>query len=98
MAKKGGFYATELPVPAKQKADKNPYPGPQVGALSSPTVDENPGAVHGLGTPTAHFGHPGIKGEGSRGYGHVAKLKHGALRLSGHPGAHMIGAKFKPVR
>ena len=95
MPKKKGFYASEPAVPASKIAGVNPIQGPVVGSMESPTVDQHPGAIHGLGTPTRPFGHPSV--HGAHGYGHVGKERHGHLRTSGHAGAHQLGiVKKKP--
>ncbi len=91
MPKKAEFYSKTPVVPAKKLAGTNPMPGPQVGVLGPPTVPERPGAIHGLGTPTKHFGHPNVKG--SHGWGHVASERKGHLRISGSPKAHQIGRR-----
>jgi hypothetical protein len=88
------FYSQTPVVSAKQVAGTNPIPGPGVGLLTSPTVPEKPGVIHGLGTPTKEFKHGQVKG--SHGFGHPPHATKGHYRLSGVPNAHQLGkSKFK---
>ena len=93
MASKKGFYPKTLQVPAKKIAGTNPV-GSQavVGGLTPPMVPSKPGVAHGLGPITKPMRQPKLHGEGGV---HVAKLKQGHLRTSGHPGAHQLGSPFK---
>jgi hypothetical protein len=89
MSKSKGLYATEIPAKVKRTAYSNPVGKVEMG-FTPPTVPERAGQLHGLG-PTSHaFGHPSVRG--AHGFGHVAKLKHGHLRLSGLESAHRLGA------
>jgi hypothetical protein len=95
MAKDKGLYATEIPAKAKRTAYKNPVGTVQMG-FTPPTVPEHPGQLHGVG-PTSHaFGHPSVRG--AHGFGHVAHMKHGHLRLSGLESAHRLGANVTKGR
>lgn len=92
MPKKDSFYSKELPTPAKTRAGSNPLGGSiAVGAAKPPQVPAHEGVIHGLGTPSHAFKQASVKG--SHGYGHVAKHRVGALRLSGSAKAHQLGKK-----
>lgn len=85
------FYSQTPVVPAGKIAGTNPIHGPALGSATPSIVPAHEGVIHGLSEH--HFGHPSVKG--AHGYGHVAKLRQGHHRLSGHTGAHMLGMKVK---
>lgn len=91
MANKKSIYAKTLAVPGKKIAGTNPV-GAQtaVGGLTPPMVPAKSAVLHGLGPVTKPIREPQVKG--SHGFGHVAKLKQGHLRMSGNPAAHRVGA------
>lgn len=87
---KKGIYSTEPVAKAKGIANRNPVGTPQLGTMPLNVVPEKAGQAHGLG-PTSHaFKQPSVKG--AHGFGHVAHMKHGHLRLSGLESAHRLGA------
>lgn len=76
----------------KKVSASNPVgsPSPQ-GDFRSPTVSKKfGGQLHGLGSPTEPFREPSVRG--AHGFGHVAHMKKGHLRLSGYANAHRLGA------
>jgi len=87
-------YSSGPAVPASKIAGSNPFGTVALGANAPPTVPHKPGIIHGEGPETRPFGHPSVKG--AHGFGHVAKHKHGHLRMSGHVGAHRIGGVKLP--
>lgn len=92
MAKKPIY--SEIPVvPKKTIAGTNPMGTVALGGAKSPTVPQKASSIHGLDVPAHTFRTPSIKG--AHGYGHVAKMKQGHLRVSGVPGAAKIGTKVK---
>ena len=95
MAKQKGIYATEPHAKPKKIANRNPVGDVQVG-VTPVTVPEKAGMAHGIGPVTQPFGHPSVRG--AHGFGHVAHMKHGHLRLSGLESAHRLGAKVKNAK
>jgi hypothetical protein len=89
MAKRSGIYATEPVAKAKRIANTNPVGTVATGSSQPVTVPRHPGQLHGVGPIGEPFGHPSVKG--SHGFGHVAHLRHGHLRLSGDTNAHRLG-------
>lgn len=90
MAKKGIYSKTPV-VPAKQIAGTNPISGPGIGGGEPRTVPQAQPTIHGFDMPAHTFRMPAVKG--SHGFGHVARMKQGHLRMSGSPSAHRVGSK-----
>ncbi len=93
MAERKGIYATQPVVKGKRITTKNPVGTVQTGSLTPVPVPQHAGQIHGLGPVERPFGHPSVKG--AHGWGHVAHLKQGHLRLSGMTSAHRLGASPK---
>lgn len=91
MNKPKGFYQDVPTAPGKKKADSSPLASPAVGQATPKTVPQHPGSTSGLGGP-AHVMSRHPKG-GSHGFGHSVIQRLGAIRLSGHTGAHRIGKR-----
>ena len=83
MSTKKGFYSQTPHVPAKKVAGTNPvgsvgHPGSRaLKMVPGHTAKRQPGRITGLGEP--------------HGYGHAPHQHQGALRTSGHVGAHQVG-------
>lgn len=87
VASKKPFYASTPAVPAKKIAGTAPVGKVETpGGFKPPTVPLHPGRVRALG-PVLRQPHPR-----SHGYGHKTHQIQGALRLSGVPKAHKVGA------
>ncbi len=83
MKEKKKFYSQTPAVPAKTIAGTNPFGGPDIGAGTPATVPKTPGTMsQGLGHEPKHYFRHHLRP-------HRQKGPH--LRMSGHPGAHMIG-------
>jgi hypothetical protein len=85
-----GFYDTEPHAPGDKIADKPLAPPPAIGENAPAMVPKPPGRFAGMGGSPHHFGKSPVT---SHGFGHVAHQRHGHVRTSGHPRAHMIGKK-----
>ena len=90
MAERKGIYATQPVVKGKRITTANPVGKVALGSATPTIVPQHAGQIHGLGPVERPFGHPSVKG--AHGWGHVAHMKHGHLRLSGFTGAHRLGA------
>lgn len=90
MPKRKGIYATQPLAKGKRIAATNPVGSVATGSMTPVIVPQHAGQIHGLGPVERPFGHPSVKG--AHGFGHVAHMKHGHLRLSGMESAHRLGA------
>jgi hypothetical protein len=82
MAKRDKFYSQTPVAPAKKIAETNPFGGPGIGAGKPATVPKTPGTMStGLGSEPKHTFRHHLRPHRQKGH----------LRLSGHPGAHMVG-------
>jgi len=79
MAKKA-YYSTVPHVPQKKIADRNPVGAVTLGPDLPKMVPHTPGSIKSFGDkPKPHH------------YGHGVRQHKGALRISGHAGAHQVG-------
>lgn len=91
ISKRSSPYSSTPVVPAKKIAGKNPVPGPALGGATPTIVPTKIAFIHGFGPEARPFRHPSV--HGAHGWGHVAKERHGHLRVSGNPRAHQLGRK-----
>lgn len=82
-------YASDLPVPAKKKANAPLQGPPDLTATVPNMVPRQSGTLPGeQGKPS-----PAKPPSGSHGFGHDITKRLGHFRLSGHSGAHQLGKK-----
>lgn len=87
-----GFYDTEPHAPSNKKATHpSSLPSPALGKAVPHMVPQHPGRFSGMGGPAHVMAHR-PKG-GTHGFGHSVVNRLGALRLSGHTGAHRLGKR-----
>lgn len=84
-----GLYSKQPVASSKAIADKNPLGTVTVGPEVPKMVPQAPSSIHGLNVPAHSFKGASVKG--SHGYGHIAKNRQGAHRMSGSPKAHRVG-------
>ena len=88
------FYQDVPSVPGGKIAGGQPHGKIALGSALPKMVPHEPGITRGL-TGTGGFGKP--PAGSSHGYGHPPSARVGGLRLSGHKGAHQIGAKAQKL-
>ncbi len=92
MPRKKGFYSQTPAVSKKVMAGENPIAGPELGAMTPPTVPQrHEGATHAFGPQIHQVRPPSVKG--AHGWGHLPHEKKGHLRMSGSSKAHQVGRK-----
>lgn len=91
MPKSKPLYANMPVAPKKKIAATNPLGTAQLGSATPRSVPQKEPTIHGLDIVPHSFKVPSIKG--AKGFGNIAKVKQGHLRLSGNPKAHKVGSK-----